>query len=403
MAIKGSLLNLEIEATNLCNTRCLHCPREAISRPLGKMDWDAFQIILDKARNYSTNLLIGFGGMGEPLLNPLIYQFVHYAAIHGTTSLTTNLSALNSENARRLIDAGLGCLNISFNGNEAGLYESMMGGLDFDRAVTNLCNVIELRKGSSMQVTANISVTRQTEQRLAEIKAYLKEAGVDAITFSKCHSRGGYLNDPSVCTTPLPPGSSRRCDILKNTLFVAWTGQVLSCCHDLAGANVIGDLKTESLDTIQARIADVLQGGVKYELCAHCNDLYRYMDDQSPDHPISEWIYELYQADRPALSPEISDLSEWLFEIYLQEGQARKLVEQLSIQTHVKEQRLRLLEEKAASDEQALQQLRVELQSIQTSRTWQLLQKIHRVRRFFIPPGSRRDALFQKVTRNLVA
>jgi hypothetical protein len=46
--------------------------------------------------------------------------------------------------------------------------------------------------------------------------------------------------------------------------------------------------------------------------------------------------------------------------------------------------------------------MRTELQAIQTSRTWQFLQKIHRVRRFFVPPGSRRDALFQKFTRNLV-
>lgn len=250
MTINGSILNLEIEATNLCNTRCIHCPREAISRPLGKMDWDTYRVILDKAMAYSTNYLIGFGGMGEPLLNPLIYQFVQYASAKGTTSLTTNLSALNSENARRLIDAGLDCLNVSFNGNEEGLYGLMMGGLDFDRAVNNLSNVIELREGSGMRVTANVSVTRQTEPRLAEIKRYLKDAGVEDIVFSKCHSRGGYLNDPSVCTTPLPPGGSQRCDILKNTRFVAWTGDVLSCCHDLAGENVIGDLKTESIETI---------------------------------------------------------------------------------------------------------------------------------------------------------
>lgn len=42
-------LHIEIEATNLCNTRCLHCPHEAISRPSGRMAWEVFQRLADQA------------------------------------------------------------------------------------------------------------------------------------------------------------------------------------------------------------------------------------------------------------------------------------------------------------------------------------------------------------------
>ena len=51
------------------------------------------------------------------------------------------------------------------------------------------------------------------------------------------------------CRTPSPPADDFRCDIFTRTLFVAWTGEVLSCCHDLAGANVVGDF-------LDAEIAD---------------------------------------------------------------------------------------------------------------------------------------------------
>lgn len=69
-------LHVEIEATNICNTRCLHCPHELITRPFGKMDWKTFQTILDKIKDSAAEFSIEFSGMGEPLLNPLIYNFI---------------------------------------------------------------------------------------------------------------------------------------------------------------------------------------------------------------------------------------------------------------------------------------------------------------------------------------
>jgi MoaA/NifB/PqqE/SkfB family radical SAM enzyme len=131
-------VHVEIEPTNTCNTRCLHCPHETISRPSGKMEWSTYQTVLDKVTAYTPHFNVEYAGMGEPLLNPSVYDFIQYVSSQGSTSLTTNASALTPHNMQRLIDADLARLTISFNGDDPELYELMMGKLSFERAQENL-------------------------------------------------------------------------------------------------------------------------------------------------------------------------------------------------------------------------------------------------------------------------
>jgi MoaA/NifB/PqqE/SkfB family radical SAM enzyme len=117
-------LSIEFEPTNLCNTQCMHCPHDTISRPYGKMDWDSYKTMVDKATPFAEgryDLYFGFAGMGEPLLNPFIYDFIEYAHEKATTMITSNASALTAQNMEKLVAAGLRVLTISFNGHDKGL------------------------------------------------------------------------------------------------------------------------------------------------------------------------------------------------------------------------------------------------------------------------------------------
>ena len=291
-------LHVEIEPTNICNTRRLHCPHEALSRPYGKMDWETYQAILDKVMVYSETFSLQYAGMGEPLLNPLLYDFIRYVSAKAPTAITTNASALTRHNLEKLAEAGLRDLTISFNGTDPEIYTLMMGGLNFERAESNLRQAIELSRGTQMQVNANVSVTRQTQDQLDGIRHYLEDAGVSGVYFSKCHHRGGYLKGDLVCNTPPPPAADDRCDIFTQTLFVSWTGEVLSCCHDLAGANVVGDLRSQSIEAVLANKARIALKGVRFDICKGCNDLYRYMTDRTPDgRAIGDWVYSLYSRE----------------------------------------------------------------------------------------------------------
>lgn len=327
-------LHVEIEATNICNTRCLHCPHEAISRPSGKMDWKTFQAIFNKIKDNVEDFSIEFSGMGEPLLNPLIYDFIKSVSKKGQASLTTNAAALTPKNTQRLIDAGLKQLTVSFNGADKAVYELMMGGLNFEQAEKNLKLAVEMSRDSGTEVGANVIVTKQTQEHLEKIIDYLKGTGINSIYLAKCHNRGGFLKGDLVCSTPAQPFDVLRCDIFTSTMFVSWTGDVLSCCHDLAGANIMGNLVSEEVETIRQRKTKIAEEGVKFDICRKCNDLQRFMKDRTPDgSPLYDWIYNLYTEMDTLDSPEVSSLSKWIYNLYFQEGQAEKYSKHLVAQT----------------------------------------------------------------------
>ncbi len=292
---------VEIEATNECNTRCLHCPHETITRPKGKMTWETFQIVADKVLAYGRTQAIDFAGMGEPTLNPDLPRFIAYFRDKIPTLITTNASALTPKNVERLIEAGLGTMIISYNGADAETYELMMGGLNFERAEKYIADAVQRAQGR-MRVVANVSVTKQTRPKLAEIRRRLNDLGIETISFSLCHNRGGHLKGDGICDTPIPPRHIKQCDIFDYTLFVAWTGDVLACCHDLDGVGKIGNLVTQPLEDI-VRYKEGLRGqGAIFPMCATCNDLYRFSGQANiAGKPVSDWVYALH-ADQSELA-----------------------------------------------------------------------------------------------------
>ena len=413
-------IHVEIEPTNICNTRCVHCPHEAISRPYGKMDWEVYKSIMDKVMDYTPHFTVEYAGMGEPLLNPLIYQFIGYVSSKASaTSMTTNASALTPQNMQNLIDAGLSKLTISFNGEDPEIYELMMGGLNFERAHKNLIHAIQASQGTRTKIHANVSVTRQTQDRLPELRRFLEDAGVASIYFSKCHNRGGFLKGDVICNTPPPPSDRYRCDIFKNTLFIAWTGEVLSCCHDLAGENVIGDLRTDQLNDILRNKVRIATQGVKFDICKGCNDIYRFMNDKTPDgRPISDWVYSLYSRTdhsqpitidaQTTTSAQASSLTQWLVQIYSQENKAHQLVQDLVNQVVETGHKAQTAQENFNNDLETLeiakngeiQILQIQLDEIYNSRVWHLIENIQKIRLSLIPRNSKRERLFHSLWRS---
>ena len=291
---------VELELSGRCNTHCLHCPREAITRPMGIMSPQVFETVSGKIVSARAFEAVYLSGMGEPTLNPYLVRFVATLTLHFWVSLTTNAAALNAEKAEALRDAGLDAVYISFGGHTAALYERMMGGLKFEKANQHVREIVRVA-GQQVRVSANVSVTPLTRPYLAEIEHHLQDLGVHDTVFAMCHSRGGYLSDCAICDTPMPPLGQGRCDVFAETLYVAWDGQVLACCHDLAAEGRVGDLVQERLETILARKQRIVEEGVRFPMCARCNDMYRFVQDPTPDRrPLSEWVYLLAQEDRHA-------------------------------------------------------------------------------------------------------
>lgn len=287
---------IEIEATNLCNAACLMCPREQLTRPRGRMAWDTFRTIADKALAFGRTEGFNFSGIGEPLLHRDLPRFVAYVSPHARTYLTTNGALLDEATIDGLLEAGLGSLTVSFNGDGPESYERIMARLDFAATEAAIRRLVDRARGRLL-IQANVAVSNLTRPHLPGIKARLAELGIEHVFYSLCHSRGGSLRDEGICHY-YPPPPTGRCDILVDNTFVAWNGLVLACCQDVTGSAVLGDLAVMSMQELAAIRARILEKGVDFAMCAQCDDIYRcYHDDPPPGATLSEWIYRLYESE----------------------------------------------------------------------------------------------------------
>ena len=140
------MFHAEIEATNHCNTRCLHCPHEVMTRERGRMEWATFATIVHQIRTHvrGERFSLSFSGMGEPLLHPLLPRFIAHVSRDAFTGFACNGAALTERNVQELQAAGLDVIYLSFNGNEPEIFERMMGGIKFDRVLANLRRAVAL-------------------------------------------------------------------------------------------------------------------------------------------------------------------------------------------------------------------------------------------------------------------
>jgi radical SAM protein with 4Fe4S-binding SPASM domain len=328
------MFHAEVEATSLCNTRCLHCPHEAISRPGGKMTWETYTVIVDKIRAYVKGepYSLSYSGMGEPMLNPLIYKFVKHVSGEATTAFSSNGAVLTESNVLKLIDAGLDTIYLSFNGDEPEIYTKMMGGLNYDKILGNVRRAVELARGTRLKVRANVSITKANQDRVSRMDEFLQKEEMGPVSFSLCHDRGGNLNDTAVCDTPALGVENWPCDVMKNTLTVDWQGKVHICEHDLHGEYQLGDLMTEPLEVVLERREKLLADSTALEICKGCNDVMRAGGtpplDSKAGGLMRDWIYYLHKDIEDPLS-EMNEAMKWIFKIYQKENRADRFANRM--------------------------------------------------------------------------
>ena len=91
-----------IEITNDCNLSCLFCIKN--KRKKKYITLDEFKIILDKIENHTKYIYLHI--LGEPLIHPLINEFINYASNRFKVNITTNgykiNNIINNKNIRQL-------------------------------------------------------------------------------------------------------------------------------------------------------------------------------------------------------------------------------------------------------------------------------------------------------------
>jgi sulfatase maturation enzyme AslB (radical SAM superfamily) len=264
---------IDVEVTNRCNLHCLMCPRQAISRPLGLMRTETFQQIVDKCPS-DTHLELC--GMGEPLMHPKIFYFLDLLKEKKEISigLTTNGTLLHPANIRRLACSRVDMITVSFNGITAEVYEGIMGGANFRAAVSQLESLLE-SKNDQTEIVVSVTASKVNQHEVETLRDFWMGRGVHAVRVTRCHSRAGNLRDDRV-VNPVSMREEPICGIFPRIHFVAWTGEVLACCHDLRGQAVVGNVHQDDLKTLARRKLEIIQRSKLFSMCNLCDDELRY-------------------------------------------------------------------------------------------------------------------------------
>ena len=115
---------VQIESTNLCNAKCVFCPRDEMHRQQGIMDMDLFRKVVDECAALGITH-VRLHNYGEPFLDRRLVEKVRYAKTRGIAEvgMISNGSLITPNIAQGLIDAGLDAINISVDASGKETFE----------------------------------------------------------------------------------------------------------------------------------------------------------------------------------------------------------------------------------------------------------------------------------------
>ncbi|MBI5086776.1 MAG: radical SAM protein [Acidobacteria bacterium] len=227
-----------VETTAKCNIYCPMCPRETHPQPKEDMDEPVFEALLNQAGSTAEHMMLI--GLGEPLLDPRIFDRIGLCRRHGVSTLiSTNGTLLDEQAAARLLATPLEHITLSFDGYNKETFEFYRKGAKFERVRDNFVRFCRMKheRGSKMQVV--VQMVRMDGNR-HEVDAFTQfwraVPGVDQIRVKE---------DETNLMRPEAGHASGEwqhpCHYLwRGPLYVKHNGDVYPCCQSymLDGAPV---------------------------------------------------------------------------------------------------------------------------------------------------------------------
>jgi len=267
--IKGKPINITIEPTNVCNAQCPVCETGAgiLERENAFLHFEEFKIIIDKIYKHTNTLMYYF--MGEPFLNREWVKQVQYAKSKGIPFISTCTNGDVKGIPQEIIDSGIDFVSFQMGGTTEETHKIYRVNTKLKNIRKNLLETIRLKKeykADHLHIEAGFILMKHNEHQVDEFIEWCKEIGVDSFN----------IIDPCVRTVEqgkkyLPTdkkhwiydakkfeeGRLQRNIIPKNdcpwiyySMTIMANGDVVPCCHDARGKEIMGNLITQSLEDI---------------------------------------------------------------------------------------------------------------------------------------------------------
>ena len=238
-----------VETTAKCNLYCPMCPRETHPQPKEDMLDDVFDRLVREAGASAEHMMLI--GLGEPLLDPKIFDRIEYCERHGiSTLLSTNGTLLDQEMAGRLLRSPLAHITLSFDGASAETFEYYRKGARFERVRDNFVRFARLKHERRAKVQVVVQMVR-LERNAHEAGEFLRfwraTPGVDQVRIKTDETN---LLQPEAGHGP--EDWKHPCHYLwRGPMYVKHSGDVYPCCQSyMLDGKPVGRIGETSLEQI---------------------------------------------------------------------------------------------------------------------------------------------------------
>lgn len=287
-----------IETVFGCNANCIMCViNHSTERKKGIMPWELFTFIIEDLVNYKNKIeKLDLFGLGEPLLDPLIFQRIKYVKDKGfqNISISTNADLLNKEKQKSLLETGIDTILFSIDGTKKQTHESIRRGVAFERVVENCKSIINLRDNGNYRTKFIIRFIIQdiNKNELEDFKNFwkniLSKEKNDMIITYDMHSWGGQVlkKEDILKGNSNPEIDKKPCHHFTDILYILADGTVPICHEDALCAKYnFGNVKDSSPISVfnsakRKEFLNLHNAGKKTELdlCRECTILYSELD-----------------------------------------------------------------------------------------------------------------------------
>lgn len=180
------LTELWIYTNNSCNLKCKHCLVSAGEVEKDKLSTTDIIRIVDEAKSLGVRRFYFTGG--EPFLRHDIFTLINYITKDRELAILTNGTLLAKEKAEKLasIDKKKLFLQISLEGQDAKIHDSIRGEGSFDLAVNGIKGLLE----AGITPTITTTLTRLNKDSAVEAHKFIARLGIKTHHILYLHPKG---------------------------------------------------------------------------------------------------------------------------------------------------------------------------------------------------------------------
>ena len=254
---------LHLEATNICNARCIFCAYPQMERPKVSMDMDLFQRVLDQyeamgGRHVSLTPIVG-----DPFVDRLLFERLDVLAARLSIQsfyFFTNAILMTPETVERLLSYGSRLrICVSMGGFDRETYDRLMGVDRFAKVWGHLREYVERSRAYAdrprLEIHLRCAETDCRGEAWLELKGWEKEGLAQIFAIETYDSWAGKIDAHDLEKHGLRATRQvhRRgaCELLYMKPVVLADGRVNACaCRDVEAELIVGDLEQNSLGEI---------------------------------------------------------------------------------------------------------------------------------------------------------